>query len=129
MLTLQKPRLSPGPSIVLEKHLGVKCRGKSSVRPGPGIVLGRRLALVTGLSQHKAGAWFRAGEAAGSDTGLSQRKAGAWFRAGEAAGSVNILQVRLSALPVATLHLLSVCLFVVSALLFVCSVGSQCTFL
>ena len=79
-----------------------------SVRPGPGFVLGRQLALVTGLSQ---------------------RKAGARFRAGEAAGSVNILQVRLSALSVATLRLLSVCLFVVSALLFVCSVGSQCTFL
>ena len=62
-------------------------------------------------------------------TGLSQCKAGAQFRAGEAAGSVNILQVRLSALSVATLRLLSVCLFVVSALLFVCSVGSQCTFL
>ena len=62
-------------------------------------------------------------------TGLSQCKAGAQFRAGEAAGSVNILQVRLSALSVATLRLLSVCLFVESALLFVCSVGSQCTFL
>ena len=72
---------------------------------------------------------FRAGEAASSDTGLSQRRAGAWFRAGEAAGSVNILQVMLSALSVATLRLLSVCLFVGSALLFVCSVGSQCTFL
>ena len=71
-------------------------------------MLGRQLALVTGLSQHKAGAQFRAGEAA---------------------GSVNILQVRLSALSVATLCLLSVCLSVVSALLFVCSVGSQCTFL
>ena len=79
-----------------------------SVRPGPGFVLGRQLALVTGLSQ---------------------RKAGAQFCAGEAAGSVNILQVRLSALSVATLRLLSVCLFVVSVLLFVCSVGSQCTFL
>ena len=79
--------------------------------------------------QRKARAWFRAGEAAGSDTGLSQRKAGARYCAGEAAGSVNILQVRVSALPVATLRLLSVCLFVVSALLFVCSVGSQCTFL
>ena len=79
-----------------------------SVRPGPGFVLGRQLALVTGLSQ---------------------RKAGAQFCAGEVAGSVNILQVRLSALSVATLRLLSVCLFVVSALLFVCSVGSQCTFL
>ena len=42
---------------------------------------------------------------------------------------MNILQVRLSALSVATLRVLSVCLFVVSALLFVCSVGSQCTFL
>ena len=62
-----------------------------SVRPGPGFVLGRQLALVTGLSQ---------------------RKAGAQFHAGEAAGSVNILQVRLSALSVATLRLLSVCLFV-----------------
>ena len=50
-------------------------------------MLGRQLALVTGLSQRKAGAWFRAGEAASSDTGLSQRKAGAWFRAGEAADS------------------------------------------
>ena len=29
-------------------------------------MLGRQLALVTGLSQRKAGAWFRAGEAAGS---------------------------------------------------------------
>ena len=105
---LQKPRLSLGPSFVLGRHLGVKCRGKPSVRLGPGFVLGRRLALVTGLSQHKAGAWFRAGEAA---------------------GSVNILQVRLSALSAATLRLLSVCLFVVSVLLFVCSVGSQCTFL
>ena len=47
---MQKPRLSPGPSIILGKHLGVKYRGKSSVRPGPGIVLGRRLALVTRLS-------------------------------------------------------------------------------
>ena len=37
-----------------------------SVRPGPGFVLGRQLALVTGLSQRKAGASFRAGEAAGS---------------------------------------------------------------
>ena len=46
---MQKPRLSPGPSIVLGRHLGVKCRGKSGVRPRPGIVLGRRLALVTGL--------------------------------------------------------------------------------
>ena len=71
-------------------------------------MLGRRLALVTGLSQ---------------------RKAGAQFCAGEVAGSVNILQVRLSALSVATLRLLSVCLFVASALLFLCSVGSQCTFL
>ena len=50
-------------------------------------MLGRQLAPVTGLSQHKAGAWFHAGEAAGSDTGLSQHKAGAWFHAGEAAGS------------------------------------------
>ena len=71
-------------------------------------MLGRQLALVTGLSQ---------------------RKAGAQFCAGEVAGSVNILQVRLSALSVATLHLLSVGLFLVSALVFVCSVGSQCTFL
>ena len=63
---MQKPRLSPGPSIVLGRHLAVKCRGKSSVRPGPGFVLGRQLALVTGLSQRKAGAWFCAGEAAGS---------------------------------------------------------------
>ena len=58
-----------------------------------------------------------------------QHKAGAQFRAGEAAGSVNILQVRLSALSVATLRLLSVCLFVVPALLFVYSVGSQRNFL
>ena len=64
--------------------------------------------------QRKAGARFQAG---------------ARFHAGEAAGSVNILQVRLSALLVATLRLLSVCLFVVSALLFVCSIGFQCTFL
>ena len=47
---MQKPRLSPGPSIVLGRHLGVKCRGKSGVRLRPDIVLGRRLALVTRLS-------------------------------------------------------------------------------
>ena len=105
MLTLQKPRLSQGPST--GEASGCKVQRQVSVRPRSGIVLGRRLALVTGLSQHKAGAWFRAGEAA---------------------GSVNILQVRLSALSAATLRLLSVCLFVVSVF-FVCSVGSQCPFL
>ena len=47
---MQKPILSPGPSIILGRHLGVKCRGKSSVRPRPGIVLGRQLALVARLS-------------------------------------------------------------------------------
>ena len=87
---------------------GCKVQRQVSVRLGPCFVLGRQLALVTGLSQHKAGARFRTGEAA---------------------GSVTILQVRLSALSVATLRLLSVCLFLVSVLLFVCSVGSQCTFL
>ena len=43
---MQKPRLSPMPSIVLGRHLDVKCRGKSSIRPGPGFVLGRQLALI-----------------------------------------------------------------------------------
>ena len=81
-------------------------------------------------AQIKSEAQYRTGEASGCKVQRQvQRKAGAWFRAGEAAGPVNILQVRLSALSVATLRLLSVCLFVVSALLFVCSVGSQCTFL
>ena len=81
-------------------------------------------------AQIKSGAQYRTGEASGYKVQRQvQRKAGARFRAGEAAGSVNILQVRLSALSVATLRLLSVCLFVVSALLFVCSIGSQCTFL
>ena len=42
---MQKPRLSPRPGIVLGRHLAIKCRGKSSVRLGPGFVLGRRLAL------------------------------------------------------------------------------------
>ena len=80
--------------------------------------------------QRKAGARFRAGEAAGSGYWIkSSVKAKAWYCAREAAGSVNTLQVRLSALLVATLRLLSVCLFVESVLLFVCSVGSQCTFL
>ena len=41
---MQKPRLSPGPSIVLGRHLGVKCRGKSSVRLGPGFVLASQAA-------------------------------------------------------------------------------------
>ena len=81
-------------------------------------------------AQIKSGAQYRTGEASGCKVQRQvQRKAGARFRAGEAAGSVNTLQVRLSALSVPTLRLLSVCLFVVSALLFVCSVGSQCTFL
>ena len=35
VLAVQRPRLSPGPSIVLGRHLGVKWRGKSSIRPGP----------------------------------------------------------------------------------------------
>ena len=47
---MQKPRLSPGPSIILGRHLGVKCRGKSGVRLRPSIMLGRRLALVARLS-------------------------------------------------------------------------------
>ncbi|RCT99458.1 hypothetical protein DVA78_20235, partial [Acinetobacter baumannii] len=51
---------------------GCKVQRQVSVRPGRSFVLGRQLALVTGLRQ---------------------RKAGAWLRAGEAAGSVNILQV------------------------------------
>ena len=43
---MQKPRLSPGPSIVLGRHLAVKCRGKPSVRPRPSFMLGRQLALI-----------------------------------------------------------------------------------
>ena len=43
---MHKPRLSPGPSIVLGRHLDVKCRGKSNIRLGPGFVLGRQLALI-----------------------------------------------------------------------------------
>ena len=33
---------------------GCKVQRQVSIRPGPGFVLGRQLALVTGLSQRKA---------------------------------------------------------------------------
>ena len=46
---MQKPRLSPGPGIVLGVS-GYKVQRQVSVRLGPGFVLGRQLALVTGLS-------------------------------------------------------------------------------